>query len=254
MHAPHAVNWPMFRGDATRNATAYWTGAPGRQRWKAGTLDGPASQQYSTWRHSDADDVLFCCLHPLVIGDLMLLRSPRRLTAFDVRTGKQLWENPPAVKMQQTKSKTPGDEPESELWQRFWEDAPYGQLSSNGSEVFLIDGLDVARCGNGPRLIAVGNRIQIASRPARPYNRLVALSLRQEGKLVWSVGGPPCDEPQPEMADSLPPNLETARDAHSRAGYFFLGPPLPHNGQLYVLAEKEGLVRLCGARRGFGKS
>ena len=226
---PRPGYWPMFRGDATRNATVAWSGPLGERRWKMGTLDGPAAQQFSTWRHNDADDVLFCCLQPLVIGDLLLARSPRRLAAFDLRTGKLLWENPPPNKPSKSNdAKNNPTDQDPELWQRFWEDAPYGQLSSNGSEVFLLDGLGVAQNDAAPRVIAFGGRLQVfASKPVLPYNRLVALSLRKQGKVVWSVGGAD-GESEPQLA-----------------GYFFLGPPLPHDRQLYVLAEKEDSIRLC---------
>ena len=61
-------------------------------------------------------------------------------------------------------------------------------------------------------------------------NRLVVLDLRTQGKLLWAVGrgrdGYPGDEPR--LAEA-----------------FFLGPPLPLSGQLYVLAENKGEVRLA---------
>ncbi|MCC6126563.1 MAG: PQQ-binding-like beta-propeller repeat protein [Pirellulales bacterium] len=219
--------WPLYRGDAARNAMAAWSGALGPRRWKLGTLDGAESQQFSNWRRSDADDVLFCCLHPLIVGDLLLARSPRRLTAFDLRSGRRIWENPPPNKIKDAKNG--GTERDPELWQRFWEDAPFGQISSNGSEVFLLDGLGVAQAGNSaPRAILVGGRLQIiAAKPVQPYNRLVALGLRQQGKMMWSIGGAD-GEGEPQLA-----------------GCFFLGPPLPHGDRLYVLAEKEGIIRLC---------
>jgi outer membrane protein assembly factor BamB len=220
-------DWPLYRGDAARNANSAWSGALGSRRWKLGTLDGPESQQFSTWRRSDADDVLFCCLHPLVVGDLLLARSPRRLTAFDLRSGRLIWENPPPNKIKDAKNSVSEQDPE--LWQRFWEDAPFGQLSSNGREVFLLDGLGVAQAGNSaPRAIFVRGQLQIiASKPVQPYNRLVAIGLRQQGKLIWSVGGAD-GECEPQLA-----------------GFFFLGPPLPYGDRLYVLAEKEGTIRLC---------
>ncbi len=58
------------------------------------------------------------------------------------------------------------------------------------------------------------------------YNRLAAYDLRSEGKLRWALGGPPGDEALPE------------------AETFFLGPPLPIAGRLYVLAESKSQIRL----------
>jgi hypothetical protein len=250
--AAPAADWLMFRGDAARNASSEWTGPLGPRIWKAGTLDDAASIQFSTWRRYDTDPVLFPCLHPLVVGNVLLARSPCRLSAFDVRSGKVLWENPPPVSLR-TKPEEPKGKPDEgpdtvnrvlarhqdgvrqpdpqdpNLWQRFWEDAPFGQISSNGSEVFLIDGFGVAQSGDGQRVVIMvqGQAQVMTPKPAQPYNRLIALSLSKQGKLVWSVGGE-----------------DGEREPHL-AGYFFLGPPLPCGRDLYVLAEKDGAIRLC---------
>lgn len=227
--------WPMFRGDASRNATAAWSGALGDRRWKVGMLDGLAAQQYTNWRRSDADEVLFPCLHPLVLGDVLLSRSTRRLSAFDLRTGKLLWENPPSNQSKEPKPNEPAQD--LEVWQRFWDDAPYGQISSNGSEVFLLDGMDFAQAGEtAQRLINIRGQVQVLNpKTVRPYNRMLALTLRQKGKLAWSVGG------------------ETGESEPQLAGYFFLGPPLAYYRQLYVLAEKDGMIRLCALNAITGK-
>ena len=60
---------------------------------------------------------------------------------------------------------------------------------------------------------------------AGPSNRLSARSIRT-GKLKWELGGPSGTRPlrQPDT--------------------FFLGPPLPLMGSLYVLAEQKEEVRL----------
>ena len=60
----------------------------------------------------------------------------------------------------------------------------------------------------------------------KPYNRLVSLDLKTQGSLQWIVGGVD-GEDEPRLA-----------------GAFFLGPPLPLNGQLYVLAEVKGEISL----------
>jgi outer membrane protein assembly factor BamB len=250
--AAPAADWRMFRGDAARNASSKWSGPPGPRLWKAGTLDDAATKQFSTWRRTDADPVLFPCLHPLVVGNVLLARSPCRLSAYDVRSGKVLWENPPPVNLR-AKPDEPNDKSEKipdivnraiarnregvkqqdqqdpNLWQRFWEDAPFGQLSSNGSEVFLIDGFGIAQSGDGqPVVIMMPGQAQVMTpKPAQPYNRLVALSLSKQGKLAWSVGG------------------EDGGQEPQLAGYFFLGPPLPDGRDLYVLAEKDGAIRIC---------
>jgi hypothetical protein len=239
--SPTKGDWPMYRGDASRNATAEWSGGVGEKRWKVGTLDAVMAKQFSTWRRSNADNVLFSCLHPLVVGDVLLARTPRRLVAYELRSGKLLWQNPPDERSLAYVPNSPNgkpDDPNAELWQRFWDDAPFGQMSSNGSEVFLLEGLDLAQPGDGggARLVAIGGQLQIiGQKGARPFNRLMAVSLRKQGQTLWSVGG--------EKGDSEP----------QLAGYFFLGPPLPHEQKLFVLAEKDGTIRLCALDAASGR-
>ena len=71
---------------------------------------------------------------------------------------------------------------------------------------------------------------------AKTYNRLAARELKTEGKLKWEVGGPG-GEDEPKLAEA-----------------FFLGPPLPLQGRLYVLAEMKGQeIRLVALSAKTGK-
>ena len=103
-----------------------------------------------------------------------------------------------------------------QLTQRLWYDAPYGQVSSDGESVFLIDELRFATQSRvewipGPR----GGRRRNPNLPLA-HNQLVSLDLNRQGALRWMVGG------------------ETGLDEPKLVGSFFLGPPLPLFGQLYV--------------------
>ena len=132
-------DWPMFRGDAARNAASFWTGGHAELRWKVGTVDPIERQQFLQWKKHLPEEMLFLRQHLLVVGNLVLVRSPLRLTALDLSSGRQVWENPPPKKQRGEKKK------EMDIYslfqQRFWEDAAYSQLSSDGREVFLVDGL-----------------------------------------------------------------------------------------------------------------
>lgn len=57
------------------------------------------------------------------------------------------------------------------------------------------------------------------------HNKLMALDLSKDAKLAWEIGGK--DEKAP-LSDT-----------------YFLGPPLPLNGKLYVLTEKQQEIRLA---------
>ena len=100
-------------------------------------------------------------------------------------------------------------------------DATFGTLSSDGRLVFAIE-----EPGPGQGSDSVRREVNI-NNFAIDYtsNRLAAYDIRT-GKLKWQSGG-------------------DAEDFGVRlAETFFLGPPLPLMGQLYVLAEMKGEIRL----------
>jgi outer membrane protein assembly factor BamB len=228
------TDWPMYRGDATRNAAGYWPAGHPELRWRSGTLDPVERQQFNLWKKRNPEQMLFTRQQLLVAGNLVLTRSPRRLMAFDLSSGKMAWEYPPE------KRDAEGNKPQNvfSLFQQiFWEDAVFGQLSSDGRHVFLVDVMPDQDYGADlVGIVGVQGGMMIARPvPAQPFNRLVALKLGENGKPAWSVGG--------EDGGSEP----------KLAGYFFLGPPLPHKESLYVLAEMDGTVRLCAIRAATGQ-
>ena len=106
------------------------------------------------------------------------------------------------------------------LRQRVWNDVPYGQVTSDGERVYLLDGLK--------NLNATGSRGFAMVRSVQPNgNSLIALELASEGTLKWFQGARSgADSP---LADA-----------------FFLGPPLPIEGRLYVMCELAGdIFLLC---------
>ncbi|HEV3025554.1 MAG TPA: PQQ-binding-like beta-propeller repeat protein, partial [Pirellulales bacterium] len=118
------------------------------------------------------------------------------------------------------------------LDQRVWDDAVYGTLASDGELVYAVEDLDIQPplaqmiAGGFQRRMIINNGGFQPSSMARSYNRLAAYEIATEGKLKWSVGGQSGDGQLP------------------LAGAFFLGPPLPLAGKLYVLAEIKGEIRL----------
>ena len=96
-------------------------------------------------------------------------------------------------------------------------------MSSDGKQVFLLWKLTSPMESMPARVLQFGRQIPGASVES---NRLVALDLEAEGKMRWIVGD------------------DDGTDEPALAGAFFLGPPLPLLGQLYVLAEMNGELRL----------
>jgi outer membrane protein assembly factor BamB len=229
-----ASSWGMFRGNAARNASASGGGPLLSVAWRVPTTEHPHVEELVTQisrSYRQRDEWALPALHPLVVGDTVLLRTVRNLVAVDFVTGKLLWEVPTDDPFE-----APNDSPvESPFFQpqqpdlrfglryRLWGDATYGTLSSDGERVFAVEDLSLDLSPSPSQNFAFNPR---ETRPdPRAFNRLAAYDIRT-GKLVWHVGGSP-EEP------GLP-----------LAGTFFLGPPLPLTGQLYVLAEAKSEIRL----------
>ncbi|MCS7304852.1 MAG: PQQ-like beta-propeller repeat protein [Thermoguttaceae bacterium] len=242
---PQAANWPMFRGDATRNRSSDWQGPIGQLRWR---IEMEAIEEFAGPPFEGGKGPRFSipgaypAAHPLLTEQLALVRLPTRLVAVDIWTGRQKWEFPPGgdafFSKIQGERVLPGGvivrmhTPQAILSrQRIFDDAPYGQMVVWGNRLFLLDYLLFP----GPsHLSAFG--VQGSPGPSRPsYNRLVALDLRKEGKVLWSVGG------------------ASGEDEPALAGVFFMGPPLPLEGLLFALAEQGEQIRLVAIDEATGR-
>ncbi|MCM2371153.1 outer membrane protein assembly factor BamB family protein [Aporhodopirellula aestuarii] len=167
---------------------------------------------------------------PLRVGDQLLMRTTERLLGVDYRTGKRVWQYPwfappeaiPTSDDEDSRGRRGEEDPKDILVQRVWNDVPYGQISSDGERVYMIDDLRLVEVERFNPFGMRGMRSVKASK-----NTLVALDLATEGKLLWRLGSD-----------------ETTPSRFSEA--FFLGPPLPFRGRLYVMAEMAGeIVLVC---------
>ena len=182
---------------------------------------------------------VFPALHPLAVGDVVLMRTTTNLLAIDFQTGKRLWQTEDEKEPAQSgPTRVNGgvvffngqmvNVSQPALYgQRIWEDATYGTLSSDGRLVFVIEELPLGLGGGYPAVFfgGMGGRGDPSSKGIGDV--LAAYDIKT-GKLQWKLGGEP---------DSIGPGLEP-NDT------FFLGPPLPLRGQLYVMAEINGEIRL----------
>jgi outer membrane protein assembly factor BamB len=232
--ARFATQWTLFRGSPERNAAAEFAEPVYLPRWRVPVVNDPHDEQLvsETARAFERQgNPSLPSVHPLAVKQVILMRSPDRLLAVEAESGKRIWVYPwaePAVEnalqagIDAANASSRGDQ----LKQRVWDDAPHGQLSSDGENVYFIGELgDSAPYNPSPRIVFDPfNRPRLNPMSARTNNRLRALSLRTQGKLLW-------EQPTGGVDDPL-------RDA------FFLGPPLPVNGELYVLAEVRGEIAL----------
>ena len=248
--ATETDRWAMFRGDPSRNASTVG-GAPLLSlRWRVPVTDNPLlekvlHEQEGFYReHSIA---VFSGLHPLVVGDVVLMRTTSNVLAVDFHTGKRLW--PTRTEEEESANPSPNVF-NRRLWmrgnmgqpaqygQRIWDDATYGTLSSDGSRVFVIEGLPLGVTGpyGGGFMFGGGGGNDPSSRGIT--NKLVAYDIFGDGKpgdggkVVWELGGP---------------------EDLKQSDTFFLGPPLPLRGQLYVMAEINGEIRLLALDGATGK-
>jgi len=227
-------DWAMFRGNAARNAASLASGPLLSLRWRVPMTDHPyveALIKELQEADQDRDEWTVPSLHPLVVDNVVLMRTAQTLLAVDFTTGKRIWEVPvddpfePLVDPEPETSFSRGPQLEQGLRLRLWGDATYGTLSSDGRLVFAIEDLRLEN--NNPYMSSMFFRGPRSGEEQGPksYNRLAAYDIHT-GKLKWHLGGSPEEFGLP------------------LAGTFFLGPPLPLMDQLFVIAEMKGEIRL----------
>ncbi|HTQ39949.1 MAG TPA: PQQ-binding-like beta-propeller repeat protein, partial [Pirellulales bacterium] len=254
--------WALVGGNPARNAASMGGIPLLSPLWRVSTTNHPTLEKSLAGirqQYVDQGVAAIPSMQPLAVGNLVLMRTARDMLAVDFDSGKRLWPirsgSDTSLEQMLNSSTSSGSsgtntiDPQHNpgLIERFWEDATFGTLSCDGQQVYLIDDLDVssvspADAGNGP--IMFNGRMRINGGGAiiirgpigadgqmlipKRYNKLTAHELRTQGKLKWEVGG------------------QTGEDEPQLAGAFFLGPPLPLEGKLYVLAEmKSSEIKLC---------
>jgi outer membrane protein assembly factor BamB len=228
-------NWAMIRGNPARNATG--GGAPllNRQWNIPPSSDNPrvdATIRNIRQIFEDQEEVaVLPGLQPLVVGDLVLMRTPRQLLAVNLITGRRLWESAEGAADRALFGLLESERPRqlheqlpllwSGIWRRMSSDATYGAISSDGERVFAVENslLETAK-----RDDPFGD--DSPSNSNDHFNRLTAYNLHN-GKIVWNLGGPPGKLALPE------------------AETYFFGAPLPLMGRLYVLAERKGQGKIA---------
>ncbi|HEY1784184.1 MAG TPA: PQQ-binding-like beta-propeller repeat protein, partial [Pirellulales bacterium] len=246
IHHVEGEDWLMYRGDARHNAASRGGRPLLNPRWRVRVAHHPTIEQRVAQlrqRYADDQDVApLPSLHPLAVGNLVLVRDSRSLLAIDFTSGKLVWPAEPlgesAIDHWLTFSAQPQPVGQSQLAtfveQRIWDDPTYGTMSSDGEQVFIVEDPGNAMA-NQPTIVRARWQHQPSGAPHN-FNLLIARELKTEGKLKWEVGG------------------ATGEDEPKLAGACFLGPPLVLQGRLYVLAEMKGQeIRLVALSAKTGK-
>lgn len=227
--------WTLYRGSPTRNVLASASPPLLSLRWRVPITDDPGMESLLSQSQQalvDQDAAIVPRLFPLVVDNVVLMRTCSNLLAVDLDTAKRLWEVPvdnPVRGEMVVEGLNPvvqrSNQLSMALRQRVWEDATFGTLSSDGRLVFAVEDLGFQSEAIAFRQVVIAGRRQASPLESRPSNRLAAYDIRT-GKLQWHIGGP--------------------KEEHAlrQAETFFLGPPLPLMDQLYVLGEVESEIRL----------
>jgi outer membrane protein assembly factor BamB len=172
------------------------------------------------------------------------------------KAGDLLWMSPAKGSLQSLMIEE-GEQTVKNWWSQFWsqrmpsvlfENAQVGSLSHDGKLVYFVDDLAIPpppqlfnpnMPGGFPNPGMGGPAFAGAGvRGMTEFNRLVAVNI-DTGKVEWDLGG---------LASAVLSEEEEQRTTNTKLlteNAYFLGPPLPLNGKLYVLYERNNQVRLA---------
>jgi outer membrane protein assembly factor BamB len=175
---------------------------------------------------------------PLVVGDKVVWRGLAGVRAVDLRSGRIAWEAPSPLALDNLLARDPADHRHVGQWVESYlashpavllDNSVLGSLSSDGRRVYAVEDLPVPpRPDNYAGFFNnQGQGLHLpdddALTQAVYHSKLLALDAAS-GKVAWELGGRHSPAP--------------VRDC------FFLGPPLPLGGKLYVPVEQGFDLRL----------
>ncbi|HKB36700.1 MAG TPA: hypothetical protein VKD72_09615, partial [Gemmataceae bacterium] len=250
-------DWPMFRGDAARSARAAGSNPFPKPVWSGQTAREKVTRAYleraSEALRSQKRPVLVP-FHPIAVAlrtdtgelPLVIYRTYWGIHARVVRkthlnkdekyeAAEMYWEVPSTWSIDKMVRNNQHIGPVTEWLKEYvengvwssvlFENTTVGTLTTDHVRVYAVEDFTV------PPPTPLGGRkvdsVEQKLKDAADHNRLQAYEL-ESGKLLWEIGS--------KAEDKEPKGLEDI---------FFLGPPLPLERKLYVLAEKkEGLCLL----------
>jgi outer membrane protein assembly factor BamB len=208
-------------------------------RWPhEGVSEGPAAAwlHEAVRREESAAHPLLPPITPLVVGGKVVYRSDQGLRAIDSRTGAVAWECPSELALANL-VREPACHAHVGSWIESYlsshanvllENTLLGTLSTDSVRVFAVEDLPVPpRPGSYFAFHeSQGQGLALTDAPdladAVSHSRLLAIDA-SSGRVAWELGGP-----------------------HSplRRDCYFLGPPLPLGGKLYVAVQRAFDLRL----------
>ena len=248
------AHWPLFGGSLQRNGRGEGDTAYMERAWAMSTVKGQQSIRdrlaAAVQQMEVSKQAVLPGFHPVtaVVTKLdkripiVVYRSHWGLHAYDMANKKIHWETPMNGSIEKLISTTATFSAANGWVDWFvgqakrpnilFENSTIGTLSSDGTNVFAVDDLavppppDQGLGMGGPRGAVPNPNINETLREAILHSRLRAYNMAS-GKLIWEVGGIGKDNDKEELHDT-----------------YFLGPPLPMAGKLYILTEKNQELRL----------
>ncbi|GIW79630.1 MAG: hypothetical protein KatS3mg105_1437 [Gemmatales bacterium] len=226
--------WPTFRGNQSRTAVGEGsTPFLDDIKWKQDiTREGQTKQWIDVAARFVKDykkEPLIPAFCPIAAGGKLVYRSYSGIDAVNLSDGKLAWEQVLDRSLYRLLRDGNTSRMLAQWWQLYgqsgkqqvlFENSLVGTLSTDGQLVYGVDDLPFPpyahayMFGRPQQFGALSDMIE--------NNKLTAIELNS-GKLRWELGG----------------NGNTELD-----NSFFLGPPLPLSGKLYLLNEKAGELRL----------
>ncbi len=258
--------WPVFRGNANRNATSAPASPVGPVAWSRSTLEETETlglnlgqkarveqelQKLAKLRLEDKTLLPIPAAVPLILGNKAIFRTLESLQAVHLQTGETLWKtaqtdamlrpvlshvSPPEEQLVQGNVIIPGRRRNSNrpttaletfLVQRIWRDTTHGLLSGDSQRVYSVEEVGLADGMSDPL-----NQNDPFFVP-KLHNKLMAFD-QKTGLARWEAGG-----------QSLLKN-------EALGGMFFLGPPLPIGEQLFCLGERSNEISLLALEASTG--
>jgi outer membrane protein assembly factor BamB/tetratricopeptide (TPR) repeat protein len=237
-------DWQLFRGSPSRSAQAHGGTPFLKSQWHVSTL--PASTESRPWIENAltrAMDYLTVqrpqpvlpAFSPIAAGGKIVYRTYDGVYAVNPRKeGRLEWISTTDNSLG-TLLRDPSKRMVLDQWLNaylqfgpqgvFFENSMVGTLSSDGSKVYVVDDLALPPHPQFLQQMAWGNQVNFgALQDATMHSTLKAIDL-ESGKVVWELGG------------------SYDKDDRTKDCYY-LGPPLPLGGKLYVMTEKTGELAL----------
>jgi outer membrane protein assembly factor BamB len=253
--ASSPFDWPLFRGNSTRTAKGRGSAPFLESKWQKSNLDHEALHPQTkaliveslAQQKYQPGNTRLPAFFPIAAGGKVIYRSyvgihavyTEDIPAAGIKAGDLAWESNMTTGSLEALIYDFNKKQEVTNWLNLYkgagsqnilfENSMVGTLSTDNSRVYAVDDLAVPPhpgtqnfqpWGGMPAQGMTSQLREVAER-----SRLLAIDL-ESGKLVWERGDPLHDD-----------NKQTA-------GAYFLGPPVPLGGKLFVLIEKNAELQL----------